>query len=836
TVTGSLEEGTPQSLYSLGEYAELQLRLARAERRARLASALEGLGVEVSFAALMDRLGLMGRFQTHASSTSRRFDKLADAVPAVKPSKPGASLREDDFVDNFIDMVKLAEDPRRPNYVCWDHRVKPVKGSTLKPDILFAFGTRSEPTFRDAFMILEAKPPGAKNAHLACIGQLADYAMALREHQPTRMFSPVLFLDGYNVDLLIFTHRGYYKASVGQILYTSDREKMSKRRQVAKSLQRLWFLLTLPANEFGFLFDSQTIPECLRFDTRTVPATMEEASGDADGIMVIHMGKPIGRPARITGRCAYLFNAQYNGEPAILKLSWTRTDRLPEGAVYSVLEKHGVSNIPKIFASGILIENFDDYRLEFLVMEYCGTSIVDYLQSMHNPLDDSKVDPQIAQCVKDITATLTDALAAGVLHRDISADNIAIRGGAAYIVDWSCAKFLRPPTDAELMAEIERRWRFKWAKSPAAARARDPFTGTPMYMSCRLLLGAKMRGIYDDLESLFYVVLDAFSARARGKNSKDQPHGFTFPSSSTAAHIRLSCVASDTKYLESFGIRSDKSVPEAMLDAMRRFLFYEDKVHIGGKIQDGTDFPRQFDEEAASEFMDKGTIDKLLPLVDKPELRDTLAPDTAVTTSCEPSTSSAPIYTLRPPPPAPVSSNRSTRGVSNSADNISMTAGLATLKISPSRPSLTRRAPLLGLSGAQPSKSLAARPVTPSMPAAAPTARSLQQGHGSGASFAVRPVREPTNTNKAQVGPTRIAARKATSSTGAMAEGSTSTRPLRGTDPRNNSPPHTRSRSNALKADPSISSKENITYTRNTPANRGGSSAGGAGQSRNPPK
>ncbi|KAJ2861456.1 hypothetical protein GGH94_004893 [Coemansia aciculifera] len=125
---------------------------------------------------------------------------------------------------------------------------------------------------------------------------------------------------------------------------------------------------------FGFLFGFWSIPRRLKIDANTVPATIEKTRySDSTAVLV---EKPISRPVRITGRCSYLFNAEYCGEKAVLKLTWTCTDRLPEGAVYRVLEAHGVSNIPKIYKSGVIIKDFDGYRLEFLVMEHCGAPIV----------------------------------------------------------------------------------------------------------------------------------------------------------------------------------------------------------------------------------------------------------------------------------------------------------------------------------------------------------------------------------------------------------------------------------------------------------------------------
>ncbi|KAJ2045096.1 hypothetical protein H4S04_005845 [Coemansia sp. S16] len=77
----------------------------------------------------------------------------------------------------------------------------------------------------------------------------------------------------------------------------------------------------------------------------------------------------------------------------ILKISSTPMNRLPEGAIYVVLTTKDANNI-------------DGYRVEYVLMEDCGTTVVN------------------------------------VLHRDISPGNVTIKGGHTYLIDWGYAKLL----------------------------------------------------------------------------------------------------------------------------------------------------------------------------------------------------------------------------------------------------------------------------------------------------------------------------------------------------------------------------------------------------------
>ncbi|KAJ2052871.1 hypothetical protein IW146_005012 [Coemansia sp. RSA 922] len=185
------------------------------------------------------------------------------------------------------------------------------------------------------------------------------------------------------------------------------------------------------------------------------------AFGSQDNDVIV--GNPISRPMRVAGRCAYLFNATYKGKPAVLKLSWIRTNRLPEGAVYRALEGHHVPNIPVVYMSGVIIKNFDGYRLEFPVIKYCGVSVVDFIHGFqNNKTTKAKAAPEMTRYIRQVVLTLSATLAANVIHHNVL-------GGNAYIIDWAF--------DRDKVIKTE--------------GLRNPFTGTFMYMSACLLLVAK---------------------------------------------------------------------------------------------------------------------------------------------------------------------------------------------------------------------------------------------------------------------------------------------------------------------------------------------------------
>ncbi|KAJ2094351.1 hypothetical protein GGI16_005574 [Coemansia sp. S142-1] len=547
-------------LQSSDEYEDPQV----AARRNKLARTLEKLGTRLEFPDLLRYFELTAEYKSYRKATRGLFADNTNRVPTL-----GNGVAEATFIEGFFDVVRFMRNQ--------------AKKSPLE----------------HVSIVLEAKKwTGDANAYLAHIGQLADYALELRACQPMRKYIPVFFLYGHELDLVVFTHRGYLRTYIGPVLFGTDIDnRVARSESIGESLRQLWFFLTLPVGKI----DTSTTPAAISPLDSSLEEFISFGSLDTD----VFVGGLISRSVRIVGRCAYLFDATYKGNPAVLKLSWIQTNRLPEGAVYRALEEHQVPNIPKVYLSGVIIKNLDGYRLEFLVLEYCGISIVDHIRRLHtNMKTRAKAALEMAPYIRQAVSTLSAALAANVLHRDISAGNITTKGGKMYVIDWGCAKIIKRPDDEAFAKQLATYWTFDWEEVIAAEELMDPFTGTPLYMSTRLLLEAVKRSIYDDLESLMYVVLDAFSDRPRAGDTGEQPLGFTFLSNKTAGYTRITCTLSDKCFLSCFGVRSDTiSVPKELFLAMRRFLFFDNGKHIGARILENTDFPRVFDESAAVTFM-----------------------------------------------------------------------------------------------------------------------------------------------------------------------------------------------------------------------------------------
>ncbi|KAJ2054554.1 hypothetical protein GGI17_006822, partial [Coemansia sp. S146] len=281
-----------------------------------------------------------------------------------------------------------------------------------------------------------------------------------------------------------------------------------------------------------------------------------------------------------------------------------------------------VSGIPQVYRSEILANDVDGYRVEYLLMDDCGTTIVkhfDDLREKKRPA--AEIAREAKSCVLSVMQTLAEARHVSVLHRDISAGNIAIKNGRTYVIDWGYAKLLCPPNEPldtvifkrlddeskAFQTDLAARWGLDWDKVTSTEIAKDPFTGTSLYMSVQMLLQVKRRSIFNDIESLFYVILDALSTRSRSAGATESPPGFAFFTSEVTAFTRIGLLGCDRLHFDDFGVKTDGSqVLESMLCAMHRFLFFLGDRYIGGNLRD--EYERQFDREAAASFMNAATI------------------------------------------------------------------------------------------------------------------------------------------------------------------------------------------------------------------------------------
>ncbi|KAJ2801780.1 hypothetical protein H4R20_003540 [Coemansia guatemalensis] len=531
------------------------------------------------------------------------------------------------FIDIHQEICNIADQNLKGTsyqtspYTFHDAQNCTMAGSNIRPDGVFGFG-KSLRSFSTVHIVLEAKRTSyAADIPNNVLGQLGDYALAVWREQPLRKFVPVLFLHGKMLDLFIFTRGNVYRGDMGYIGYAGG-STLNKQAtsDIAEAYRDLWFLLTLPTEKFGHICHLENASYGIKVlsDNSSTRMNVEESSENSRN--VVSFEDRIHKTVHIFGRLAYLYRSSYQGKPVVVKISWSPVDRLPECAMYEALQAAGVPGVPNVISHGFISDDLFGYRVELLLLEDCGIPIGAYFaESGSDTKSRSEREGELAEYTKQIATTLVRAYDSGILHRDISYGNITIKNKRAYLIDWGYAKFLPWAHTGELA----QRWGFGDTNVTQNENEHDSITGTPLFMSVQILLGATERSIMHDLESLFMVMLHSLaSINGRVPDSDDPKYGWKFLGSDMTATLRLGCLCCPQKYLEKFGCGDCGQVVKSVADSMYRLLFTEDDIFLGGKLILDKNYKRRFDSAAAAVFMGDDPSRLLQIHLDSPEEPD----------------------------------------------------------------------------------------------------------------------------------------------------------------------------------------------------------------------
>ncbi|KAJ1718599.1 hypothetical protein LPJ53_006431, partial [Coemansia erecta] len=232
-------------------------------------------------------------------------------------------------------------------------------------------------------------------------------------------------------------------------------------------------------------------------------------------------------------------------------LSWTPTDRMPEGAIYEYLHTKKVVGIPQVYKSGIIVRELFGYRLEFILLEDCGSDLFKYMSTTC-----------LKQHIEDLENTVINIVS---------------------VIDWGYAKLVATDTgDTNHIDALAERWGFSKDTVQATEDDRDANTGTPIYMGIRILSQCPQRGIMDDLESMFYVVLHILGCRESQKVIDFL--GCTYLNNELAAKLKAFAMTSPDLYLRMAGIKHCPAKIKAALDKLHERLFFVDGKFIGPNL------------------------------------------------------------------------------------------------------------------------------------------------------------------------------------------------------------------------------------------------------------
>ncbi|KAJ2396398.1 hypothetical protein GGI05_001141 [Coemansia sp. RSA 2603] len=449
-------------------------------RRHKLVSSLSG--EEVDFRELLIDLNLEEQYTEYTRRSVGICDGLRDRIPKLigdelfiegKKSAAKEWMLTNWFSEIFTHMMGVRHEylDAQPDhgYVLKKLETKSMSGTAAKPDGAVYYSDYLNTKLDSIHMLIEAKIREHINGpNDDALGQMADYAQLVWQNQPTRTFVPVVFLHGVWVDLVIFARCGYRYARLGQYISNSEDSSNRSTKIALKTIHRLWFFMIQPPERFGHFVCVSQGWKYLRFEGSRSNTTVEyntDISSDR-----VDIKKLFKRDVPISRRAAYVLGVNYRGGKAVLKLSWAPVERQPEGALYDILAREKIECLPEVYRSGIIVRDFLGYRLEYILMEDLG-----------------------------------------VFHRDVSTGNITIREGKVFLIDWGFGKVVSSTLDERIKQEINSAWEIDLDKITHNEDARDNVTGTVLFMSIRVLMGLTSRSVFDDIESILYVVLVVLS-------------------------------------------------------------------------------------------------------------------------------------------------------------------------------------------------------------------------------------------------------------------------------------------------------------------------------------
>ncbi|KAJ1922658.1 hypothetical protein GGI09_001073 [Coemansia sp. S100] len=609
-------------------------------RRAELAQSLQGRGRQLGLAELIGVLAQNGSFTKYMGSTSGMMFPVAQLIPVLingqlqsrvdggqavlATSATMARAFRDiwDYVRHASKAVYPVAEPAS-EYRFSDQRTMQMGGVPVTPDGVFYYPMYLGSEFHSVHALLEAQlEPNLDATSPDVLGKMADLAMSVWEAQPTRLFVPFLYLHGPMVSLVIFARSGYYCTTIGRLFHTSHDPSTDDISDVGDTLRYLWFLMTLPSDRFGHIVDV-SVPAIGLIFTKFHSAATAAVAASRDSGPELGFQQRIPLPVSLLDFQSYLFKTQYHGQPAMLKLVWSPTYRLPEAAVYDWLLSNGCSAVPKVFESSIIANDVFGYRLEYLLIEDCGVLLLEYFKTEYgNVSDTSRRDADAEGVFKQLASCLAIAHSAGVVHCDISAEHIAVRSGHAFIFDWTRAQL----ATAEVPALLAKGLREKYSLSasdlqPLRWPRDDPVVQTAIYASIRSLWHDGTSSLVDGFESIFYVILHALYHS--NHTPVGTPSAFKVLDQSTMAVVKTGCLADPELYLNYFGIADIGDELKAFLDKVRRFLFSADGIFVGGKLVD-SGFERSERPELAKIFLFEKAFAAAYPEDVKPVCEDSV--------------------------------------------------------------------------------------------------------------------------------------------------------------------------------------------------------------------
>ncbi|KAJ2398239.1 hypothetical protein GGI05_000205 [Coemansia sp. RSA 2603] len=590
-------------------------------RREELASSLKGETMD--FATLISCLSLESEYELFKTKSANICDGLCGRIPTLVKGKfctqnNETAIEESMLVQWFedvyhylksLDHTLYLSSPPRNRYIYNNHETSMIPNTSIKPDGVIFYGDLRSKNIETVHLVMEAKvEEGGNCTFMEALGQMAEYAHCIWKAQPTRVFVPVIYLYGASMDIMLFARCGYRRISLGEYLYNSRVVDKDRTDMIVDSICDLWFLLIQPPEKFGHFVGISGKAKKLLFQGDKKLTTVKRVISETEDTLEIKGRIP--RTVGISLRTAYLLVVKYKGNDAVLKLAWTPVERQPEGALYDILQHGEVDYIPHIYRSGIIVSDFLGYRLEYILMEHCGKPLASLFKTdVLSSARKDKLFSDAGNVIRKVCACLLQAAKAGVFHRDVSAGNITIRDDKVFLIDWGFGKVVSTTLSAHTKERVNSDWNISLDTITRNEDARDGVTGTVLFMGIRVLMGLTSRSVFDDIESILYVVLVALSSIGSSKSLTNISEMGKVCHRNQAIW-KFGCMADSYNYLSHFGVSECSKSLRQQLDALREMLFVKNGEFVGGKLLSDCDDMREVSEDVLRTILGDAIYDR----------------------------------------------------------------------------------------------------------------------------------------------------------------------------------------------------------------------------------
>ncbi|KAJ2803640.1 hypothetical protein H4R20_002808, partial [Coemansia guatemalensis] len=525
---------------------------------------------------------------------------IDDCLESFKNLKSTAKIGSEGYHQQMLtELMKSIEhnlpaDMNDGDRIFWgDTHRGPMNNRRMPDGVLLASGTSTRREWRNVAVVFELKDDKRNPESNGLMGQLYQNFIDMARDQPRRYQLGLTISKDSDIHVHLCMAEHVYFAKIGRLPFPQASASHLIEIRAAVAFLLLLYV-QLPKDGYGFLvpkphgiYNSFSMTDI----HGRVPIYTDAALVDRDldnAVISVSNDKAFsGRRRNAFGARSWIYKAilrRGNDNPNlahILKFQFY-AHALSEAEIFERVLSIGVPHVPSLLhSSAITNDHPAGLPGEILLIEDCGKSLGSFFADL--PANQSyKVIDIIAGYFHTLLAAANGDESGYVLHRDISMNNLLVKDGTPFVIDWGCG--------------LKVLYKDK----------RDPSTicrvGTAPYMGIRVLDGKLHRSLMDDLESLF-LVLSHCLWKKYGKTDKDSADMWDSTSDqSSLRNMRCHWLTSEHSYFKKMGLSKCPPALRNFAAALYKLVIPQAGILIYGLMANDDD-PR-LPEFKASQWAD----------------------------------------------------------------------------------------------------------------------------------------------------------------------------------------------------------------------------------------